>query len=228
MLGARRSISRARASAARRTSVNVQRGSMRTLTCMPREPLVFGQPRRPELLEQRLHLQRDAAHVVPRDAGTGIEIDAQLVGVLEVVRAHGMRVKLDAAEVHDPREPRGVVDDDLFRRAPRGERERRRAEPVRARLGRALLVEGLALGAVDEALEHDGPVADAAQRAGRDRQVVPHDVELGELRLAREVGLARVGDPDLAPLDGENLGFFLRHAPGPPGRDVASALAARG
>ena len=43
---ARAARSRARsASAARRTSVKVQRGSMRTLTCMPREPLVFGQPR---------------------------------------------------------------------------------------------------------------------------------------------------------------------------------------
>ena len=45
--GARRSISRENASAARRTSVNVQRCSMRTLTCMPRDPLVFGQPRSP-------------------------------------------------------------------------------------------------------------------------------------------------------------------------------------
>ena len=47
-LRARAARSRAtRASAARRTSVNVQRGSMRTFTCMPREPLVFGQPRSP-------------------------------------------------------------------------------------------------------------------------------------------------------------------------------------
>ena len=83
----------------------------------------------------------------------------------------------------------------------------------RARLGRALLVEGLPLGAVDEALEHDGPVADAAQRARRDGQVVADDVELGELRLLREVGLARVGDADLAALDREDLGcLFLRHA----------------
>ena len=45
--GSRRSISREKASAARRTSVNVQRCSIRTLTCMPREPLVFGQPSSP-------------------------------------------------------------------------------------------------------------------------------------------------------------------------------------
>ena len=45
--GARRSISRDKVRAARRTSTNVQRCSIRTLTCMPREPLVFGQPRSP-------------------------------------------------------------------------------------------------------------------------------------------------------------------------------------
>ena len=42
--GIRRSTSRASASAARRTSVKLQRGSMRTLTWMPREPLVLGKP----------------------------------------------------------------------------------------------------------------------------------------------------------------------------------------
>jgi hypothetical protein len=40
----RRAIS---AMAARRTSANVQRGSIRTFTCIPREPLVLGQPRSP-------------------------------------------------------------------------------------------------------------------------------------------------------------------------------------
>ena len=45
--GARRSTSRASASAARRTSANAQRGWIRTLTWMPREPDVFGQPTRP-------------------------------------------------------------------------------------------------------------------------------------------------------------------------------------
>ena len=51
--GARRSTSRASASAARRTWSKVQRRSMRTLTWMPREPEVFGQPRRPKLVERR-------------------------------------------------------------------------------------------------------------------------------------------------------------------------------
>ena len=45
--GARRSTARESATAARRTSAKVQRGCMRTLMCMPREPLVLGQPWRP-------------------------------------------------------------------------------------------------------------------------------------------------------------------------------------
>ncbi len=47
MAGARRSTSRARATAARRTLSNDQRGSIRTLMWMPREPDVLGQPTRP-------------------------------------------------------------------------------------------------------------------------------------------------------------------------------------
>ena len=97
-----------------------------------------------------------------------------------------MRMQLDAAEVDDPREPRGVVDDDLLRRAARGKRQRDRAQPVGPLVRRALLVERLALGAVDESLEHDRPIADAGDRARRDGQVVVHELELRELgRRAR-------------------------------------------
>jgi hypothetical protein len=76
---------------------------------MPREPLVLGQPRSP-ISSRTLDLERDAAHVVPLNAGIRIEIDAQFVGVIEIARAHRMRMQLDAAEIDDPREPGGVVD----------------------------------------------------------------------------------------------------------------------
>ena len=77
---------------------------------------------------------------------------------------------------------------------------------------RALLVEGLALGAVDEALEHDRAVADAGERTLGDGEVVADEVELRELRLAREVGLVRVRDAHLAARDREDLRrLFLGH-----------------
>ena len=64
----RRSISRENASAARLTSVKVQRCSMRTLTCMPREPLVFGHPRSPSSSSSAftsIATRRTSAHATP-------------------------------------------------------------------------------------------------------------------------------------------------------------------
>jgi hypothetical protein len=54
------------------------------------------------------------AHVRPGDAWYWIEIDPQLVGMIEIVGANGMRVKLEAREVRHPRKRRGVPGDDLF------------------------------------------------------------------------------------------------------------------
>ena len=180
---------------------------MRTLTCMPREPLVFGQPRSPSSSSSAFTssaTRRTSAQATP---GVGIEIDAQLVGMIEIAGAHRVRMQLDAAEVDDPGEAGRVVDHDLLGGAPGRKGERHRPQPLRPLLGRALLVERLALGAVDEALQHDRPIADAAQRAGRHREVVADEVELRELRLPREIGLVRVGDPDLAPVDREHRRF---------------------
>ncbi len=56
---------------------------------MPREPDVFGQPTRPTLVERGVHDGRDLAHLRPLDAGHGIEIDAELVGMIEVVGPTG-------------------------------------------------------------------------------------------------------------------------------------------
>ena len=72
--GARRSTSRASASAARRTSVNDQRGWMRTLTWMPREPEVFGQPTRPTSSRTSPHHARHVRRAAPtrrRASGRG-------------------------------------------------------------------------------------------------------------------------------------------------------------
>ena len=95
-----------------------------------------------------------------------------------------MRMQLDAAEIDDPGETGGIVDHHLLGGASRGNGERHGAEPVGPLVRRALLIEWLALGAVDEALEHERAIADAGERAGRHRQVIPHEVELRELHLA--------------------------------------------
>ena len=73
-------------------------------------------------------LTRSPRRVVPCDSRRRIEVDAQLVGMVERAGADGI-VQLDAAEIHDPRQPGRIVDD-LFRRAPRRERQGHRAQPL--------------------------------------------------------------------------------------------------
>src|SRR5262249_24520081 len=97
----------------------------------------------------------------------------------------------------------------LLRRAARREGERHGSQPRRPLRGRALLIEGLALGTVYEALEHDRTVANACQSARRDGEVVAHEVELGDLRLASEKQLARMPHPPPAPIDRKHLGGFF-------------------
>ena len=131
--GARRSTSRARASAARRTSGYVQRGSIRTLMWIPREPDVFGQPTSPTASSASRADQRDVrGSVVPRHAGHRVEVDPQLVGMVEVLGPDRVRVEVDAAEVGDPGEPGRVVEDDLVGRPAGRERQRRGPDASRA------------------------------------------------------------------------------------------------
>ncbi len=161
------------------------------------------------LIENVAHGEGHDADVLEGDAGRRVEIDAKLVGVVEVVRAHRVRVQVDAAEVHDPEELRRVAHDDLPRGAARRERELHRLDPVGVLLRRALLVEGLALRAVDISLQDDRTPGDPAQRAVRDREVVLREVELRVAR-AREEDLVGVRDRDLAAGGFEN--GRLRHA----------------
>ena len=92
--------------------------------------------------------------------------------MVEVAGADRVRVQVDAAEVHDPRQRGAVVDDDLVGRAAGGERELDGADELGHRLRRALLEEGLAVGAVDESLEGHRAVSDADERAIGDGEVV--------------------------------------------------------
>jgi hypothetical protein len=170
--GARRSTSRASASAARRTSSKLQRRSIRMLTCMPREPDGLRPAREPAVVEHLAYDAGDVHDLAPADAGPGIEVDAQLVRMVEVVRAHRMRVQIDAAEVDDPEQLRGVAHDDLARRAAGGELQLHRVDPVRDAARRTLLKERLLVGSVHVTLEHDRPSRDAAQRALGDGRVV--------------------------------------------------------
>ena len=67
-----------------------------------------------EVIEDLTRRQCHLANLRPRHARNRIEIDAQLVRVVEVGGAHGMRIEINAAEVDDPRQLGGVRHDDFF------------------------------------------------------------------------------------------------------------------
>ena len=140
--------------------------------CMPREPLVFGQPRRPISSRNAFTSKSDGANIGPIDARTGIEIDAQLVGMFEIAGPYGVRMQLDTAQVDDPGEARGIVDDQFFGGTAGGKRERYGPQPGGPLSGRALLIKSLALGAIHEALEHDRAILNSGQSSRRDRQII--------------------------------------------------------
>ena len=177
---------------------------------MPREPDVFGQPTSPTDSRDSLRDHGDVADLRPADAGHRVEVDAQLVGMVEVVGPDRVRVEVDAAEVDDPGEACRVVDDDLVGGTAGREGQRHRPQPLGPVLGRPLLEEGLARGAVDEALQRHRPPTGAGEGARGDREVVADEVELRRPDRLEE-DLARVRDHDLAIAEPEDL-LLLRHA----------------
>ena len=85
--------------------------------CMPRDPDVLGQPTRPKSLSVAWTTPATVADLRPLHARHRVEIDAQLVGMIEVIVAHRMRMQLEAREVGHPRQRGRVARHDFFRRA---------------------------------------------------------------------------------------------------------------
>ena len=69
---------------------------------MPRLPVVLGMPGDAELVEQARTSRAASRTIVEGDAGRGVEVDAQLVGMVGVGRRVGPDVEAEAAEVHRP------------------------------------------------------------------------------------------------------------------------------
>src|SRR6185312_6872127 len=138
----------------------------------------LGQAEQPDVEQHLAGDQRHVDHLRPPDAGVGVEVDAQLVGVVEVGRVNGVRVQLETAEVDHPGQLRRVTQDDLVGRAPGRVAQLGRLDPAGPVGRRALLKTRLAVDAVDVALHRHRPAPGTAQRAVGHGQVVAHDVEL--------------------------------------------------
>ena len=133
--------------------------------------------------------------VVVVGAGLRVEVDAQFVGAVGVVAAHRPGVEGEAAEVGGPQRRRRVSVGQI-------------SSALRP-LGKAMWAVGIQSGRFLGArfwkkdspstpsgipLQGGGPVAQGAQDAVADGEVVLGDVQLGEAAL-REVHLVRAGQP---------------------------------
>src|SRR6185437_7812483 len=133
----------------------------------------------------------------PGHPGHRVQVDAQFVGMLEVVGDHRVRVEVDAAQVDRPGQAGRVMDDRLFRRSAARISKFGDVDPVGPLFRRALLEHGLLIDALDEAFQDHRPTGDSAQRAVGDRQVVVDQVELGVAGLTiaiRKDHLVGMGD----------------------------------
>src|SRR5262249_887133 len=99
------------------------------------------------LFQQRLHFERDQTHAFPFRTWTRIEIDTHFSRMIEIIRSHRMRVKLNAAEIDNPNKSSLIINHNFVSSAPGWKRQRYRAQPLGMILRRALLVENLTLGA---------------------------------------------------------------------------------
>jgi hypothetical protein len=170
----------------------------------------------PHLFKNRLHLKRNTPHVGPADSRTGIQIDAQLIGMLKVGRPHRVRMQLNAAQVDDPGQPVGFINHQLLSSASRRKRKRNRANPPRSLGRRTLLIKSFTLSTVYKTLQHNRAIANPNQRSRCNRKIVAHEIKLGELCLLGKVKLVRMRDSNFMPLDREDLyiviDLILRHS----------------
>ena len=158
---------------------------------MPRPPDVFGKPRVAEVVEQDARLGGDAHGVGEVGAGLGVEVDAQLVGMVDVLVAHRPRMERDGAHLRRPADDGDLGRADLVGVPARRERDPRGLDVVGGSARDALLEEGVAAALLPRR-EHDarvhalGPPLER-RRTPRERahdpvldgEVVLDDVELG-------------------------------------------------
>jgi hypothetical protein len=125
-------------------------------------------------------------------------------------------MQLNAAQVHNPCQPGGIIDDQFLCCAPRWEGKRDGSEERRMIGRRTLLIKGLGFRSIDEPLQHNRPVSNAIQRARSYRQVVADKINLRELYISREIELVGMGHGHFVAIHGNDFGLvcIFHHALG--------------
>src|SRR5262249_20660313 len=145
-----------------------------------------------EIVEEHARLGGDPHRVRGARARLGVEVEAQLVRMVDVVAADRPRMERDRAHLGRPCDHGRLRRADLVRVAARGELDPCRLYVLRRSPWDALLEEGVAapslarreddarVHALRPALERRRPPAERAHDAVADGEVVPDDVELGD------------------------------------------------
>src|SRR3954447_17778315 len=165
-----------------------------------------------EVAEQHAGLGGDADGVVEVGARLRVEVDAQLVGMVDVLAAHGPRVEGDGPHLPGPADDGDLRRADLVGVAARRELDARRLDVLRGAARDALLEERVAAAllargdddalvpALGPPLEGGRPAVQRAHDPVADREVVLDDVELGDRRRAvggREDHAVGARDPQI-------------------------------
>jgi len=150
-----------------------------------------------ELVEQRPRLGGRLLDHGQIDAGRGVEIDPQLIGVVGVGRQVGPHVQADAAEVHGPHDVGDVGRNQRLRGRAVGRLHGGGLQPVGRVLGHALLEERRSAGPVRVALHQHRAATEGTHQRLLDRQVVVGEIELG-LATLREERLRRIRQDERA------------------------------
>src|SRR6476661_4081271 len=145
---------------------------------------------------------RHFTNLSPWNTGDGIKIDSQFIWMIQIVGANRMRMHLETGKIRHPRERRRITGNNFFRCSPGRKAQRDDLYPRWPRLRRALLIKVLAVNAIGITDEHVGPSAGTAQGAVGNRKVIADEIEFGVTGLGEE-DLARIGDRDLLPRDGQ-------------------------
>ena len=139
---------------------------------------------------------RHTSHPRQRATGHRVEIDAPLVGSLDVRSSRVPRVELDRRHLDRPDDRRQLGHAQLVGVQPvAGEVDADRLQPPRHATGHPLLVDLLAAEAGRETVQHARPLAEGVHDARTNGEVVVRQVQLRRPRH-REVHAIRVRDPD--------------------------------
>ena len=161
-----------------------------------------------EVLQRSAEHLRDLPQLIPLHARHRIEIDPQLVGMVEIVRTHGMGMQLEAREIRHPEE-RGRIARHDFLGEPAGRKfQRDHVDPVGTRPRCALLVEEFAAHPVGISDEYVRSSAGRAKCAVSYDEVVACKVQLCVTRLWKQ-DLARIGNGYLTAAGRQNFSLIL-------------------